>query len=207
MGKKKYTDIYIAEDGNGLIRISCKRDASLARARWRKTDAMAIYGRGNQWYGSCRMSSSARKDFYKAGLDRLVMKNVDLDGAICAFAEGLVKLEALQNSDTALPRSTDLCLGEWNDDNGRRNLVAQYRGFFAKVVSVRLDYPSPDYQFFLAVYCGGKLRSMIPLKARNYNGQVTEITSILDEVADGREKRNRRSRGASGSRASSEANR
>jgi hypothetical protein len=209
MGKKKYTDIYIAEDSNGLIRISCERDNSLANARWRSTKAVTIYGRGNSWAGSCRMTKSARKEYYRAGLTRSIDtgRSVYMDGAICAFAQGLVRLEELGSGKADLPRSADLCLGTWNDDNGNVNLVVRYRGILAKALTGPPDYPSNTYTLMLAVYCGGKLNKMVQLKHRAHNKQVAEIAGIIDEVADGRRKRNSRRRGASGSRASSAANR
>ena len=138
------------------------------------------------------MTRSARKAYYRAGLNRSIdLRRMDLDAAICAFARGLVQLEEIDNRSADPPRSADLCLGTWNDDNGNVNLVVRYRGILAKALTVRLDYPSNTFTLMLAVYCGGKLNKMVQLKHRAHNKQVAEIAGIIDEVADGRRKQNR----------------
>lgn len=196
------SNIYIAEDRDGVLRISCGHDPSLASAKWRSTDAMTIYcPYGNTWWGSCRMSKRARQKYYKAGLGATRSWYMSFNKAIERFAKGMAKLKELQDTSAASAPSQELCLGEWTDDSYSTSLVVSYRHLYAKVFSVRLDFPAKGYTKMLAVYKGGKLLSSFPISSGNRDQQVVEIVEILDEVADGKRTDKPTGRGSKGAKA------
>lgn len=198
----KTNTLYIAEDSNGLVRISAGKDTSLARASWHRTNGVTIYGRSQSWSGSCRMSAAARRLFYKAKLNQLCSRSLPVNGALALFAKAIAEFEDTKAVKASHPNG-ELCLGDWEDDNGRTQMVASYRSLLAKVFSAKLNYPCNAYTNMLAVYSGGSLIGSYPLAKGSQGVVINQIVSILDEVADGK----RRGSGTGRSRASVKANR
>lgn len=200
----KTNTLYIAEDSKGLLRISAGKDTSLARASWHRTNDVTIYGSvaSRWWSGSCRMSRRARRRFHKTKLKEVCSRSLPVNRALALFAQAIAELEDTEAAK-ALPPNGELCLGEWVDDNGRRQMVVSYRSLFAKVFSTRLDFPAGTYTNMLAVYSGGTLLGSHPLAKGSQGAMINQIVNILDEVADGSRTENRTSR----SHASTKANR
>jgi hypothetical protein len=171
---------------------------------------MTIYNPyGNTWWGSCRMSKSARRDYYKAGLVASISSRqaLGLDEVIQKFAIGIAALNELKNTTPASTPAKELCLGKWMDDNGHDSLIVSYRSLFAKVFTVRLNFPGGGYTKMLAVYEGDNLLGSFPLLNRSNDGQVAEIVKILDEVANGKRAGKRTGRSPKGTKANRRAGR
>lgn len=200
----KTNNIYIAEDSNGYLRISTGKDTSLARASWHRTNDVTIYGHlaSRWWSGSCRMSKRARRRFHRARLNKVCSRFLPTNSALALFAQAIAEFEDAEAAKP-LPPNGELCLGEWNDDNGRNQMLVSYRSLFAKVFSTRLDFPADTYTTMLAVYSDGALLGSYPLAKGSQGAMINGIVNILDEVADGKRTGSRTSR----SRASVKANR
>lgn len=191
----KTNTLYIAEDSKGLLRISAGKDTSLARASWHRTNYVTIYGSAalGWWSGSCRMGKRARRRFHKARLKEVCSRSLSVNRALALFAQAIAELEDAEEAKPS-PSNSELCLGEWMDDNGRNQMLVSYRSLFAKVFSTMLDFPTGTYTNMLAVYSGGTLLGSHPLAKGNQGAVINQIVDILDEVADGRRTENRTSR-------------